>query len=185
MPGTRHSGGRNKKSASLHLLQGTFKATRHNHDDTVAAPRGTPDPRDLKGEAKAEWDRMVARLEASGTLSTVDDAALRRYAKLHAETESIEASNAELRRLSRKLTDEARRLEGAELVAATAHIVQLEKLRARNLQLLRQGAMAIRQWLVELGQTPAARTRVKPVGGTKQATADAKKARYFDGPTSA
>jgi phage terminase small subunit len=146
--------------------------------DVPEAPAGAPDARDLTGEARKEWDRMVARLSAVGTLSTIDDAALRRYAKLHAETESLEAEHTRLARLSSRLTKEARRLEGADLVAAIGEIVALQKLGGRLLPQLRQGAMALRQWLVELGMTPAARGRVK-ASAPAAAADDPKKRRYL------
>lgn len=181
MPGVKgRSGGRNRKPAALHVLHGTFKPSRHAVVE-APAPAGTPAARDLAGEARAEWDRMVVRLEAVGTLSTVDDAALRRYVLLHAQTEGIEAEHARLTRLSAKLMKEARRLEGAELVAAIGEIVALEKLQARLLPQLRQGSMALRQWLVELGMTPSARTRVKAPGAAKAPSVDPKKARYLSG----
>lgn len=180
MPGTMGcSGGRNRKPAGLHVLQGTFQPSRYT-GAAPEAPAGTPDARDLAGEARAEWDRMTARLEAVGTLSTIDDAALRRYAKLHAETESLEAERTRLARLSAKLTREARRLEGADLVTAIGEIVALEKLAARLSPQLRQGSMALRQWLVELGMTPAARGRIK-ASSPAAAAADPKKARYLHG----
>lgn len=181
MPGTRASGGRNRKSRQLHVLQGTFQPARST-GDAPKVPVGTPDARDLTGEARAEWDRMIVRLEAVGTLSTVDDAALRRYVLLHAQTEGIEAEHRRLARLSATLTKEARRLEGVELVTAIGEIVALEKLQARLLPQLRQGSMALRQWLVELGMTPSARTRVK-ASSPAAATMDPKKARYLHGLT--
>jgi hypothetical protein len=46
-------------------------------------------------------------------------------------------------------------------VEAIANIVQLKKIEAKYPSLLRAGHMAIRQYLVELGMTPAARGRVK------------------------
>src|SRR5688572_32510686 len=57
--------GRNKKARHLHVLQGTWKASRHDADTSPELPAGKPEPRDLKGEALAEWDRMVTRLERS------------------------------------------------------------------------------------------------------------------------
>ncbi len=178
MPGTTGcSGGRNRKPAGLHVLQGTFQPSRHA-GDAPEAPAGTPDARDLTGEARAEWNRMIVRLEAVGTLSTVDDAALRRYAKLHADTERLETEHTRLTRLSAKLMKTARPLEGMDLVTAIGEIIAVEKLRARLLPQLRQGSMALRQWLVELGMTPAARGRVK-ASTPAVATVDPKKGKYL------
>jgi phage terminase small subunit len=65
---------------------------------TPDPPRGQPaPPKDLAGEALAEWHRMVARLELSRTLSLVDDAVLYRYCQLHARAERLEAAIAKLK----------------------------------------------------------------------------------------
>src|ERR1035437_8088493 len=127
MPGTKgRSGGRNRKPVKLHVLQGTFQPSRSTSADAPEAPAGTPDARDLTGEARAEWDRMIVRLEAVGTLSTDDDAALRRYVLVHAQTEGIEVEHRRLVRFSATLTKEARRLDGVELVTAIDAIVLIE-----------------------------------------------------------
>jgi phage terminase small subunit len=183
MPATAHSGGRNKKPASLHVLQGTFRGRRHDPGTAPDLPAGIPDPRDLSGEARAEFDRMVKRLTGCGTLTTVDDAALRLYALLHAQVDGIQAEHRRLGALSRRLMKALERLEGRDLVDATRELVQLEKLAARQLQQLRQGSMALRQWLVEFGMTPSARTRVTTTPGTVVAAPDPKKARFLSGLT--
>jgi len=125
---------------------------------------------------------MVSRLEQSKTLTLVDDAALYQYAQLHAETERIITDTLELRRElernrkeSRALRKLAEKLEGRDLVEAIKTIVQLQKvmvdlrvLIAKDTQQLRQGHMALRQYLVEFGMTPAARGRVKLPGEAKK-----------------
>lgn len=168
MAGTKNSGGRNRKSGLAHILQGTFRADRHGEHDTPEPPKGLPvPPKPLNGEAKAEWARMVGRLEQSKTLSLVDDAALYQYVQLFAETEAVKADNVQVRKLSIELKKAIRNLEGQELLGAVGEIVKLQHIIARHSQQLRQGHMAIRQYLVEFGMTPSARTRVKPVGADK------------------
>ena len=57
----------------------------------IEIPKGRPEPpKPLEGDALDEWTRMVERLELTGALSKVDDAAIYRYAKLFAQTEAIE-----------------------------------------------------------------------------------------------
>jgi hypothetical protein len=104
---------------------------------------------------------MIGRLEQSKTLSVVDDAALYQYVELHAETEQIKADNAAVRKLSADLKRHARKLEGSDLLAAISEIVKLQIIIAKHTQQSRQGHLALRQFLLEFGMTPAARTRVK------------------------
>lgn len=171
MPGTSNSGGRNAKSAQIHVVQGTFRKDRHGAAPAPEPPKGTPiPPRPLKGEAQAEWDRMVARLEESKTLSIVDDAALYQYVQLHAETEEIKADNARVRALSAQLKRAIKNLDGMELVEAIDKIVSLQHILAGQVRQLRQGHMALRQYLVEFGMTPTSRSRVKVSGGQKAAS---------------
>lgn len=162
MAGNKNSGGRNKRPASLHILTGTFRPDRHAGDATPEPPVGTPTtPKALSREAKAEWDRMVHRLTTAKTLTIVDDAALYQYCELFAETEQIKIDHVKTRQLSAKLMKAIKDLQGAELVEAVGRIVSLQGILARHSQQLRQGHMAIRQYLVEFGMTPSARTRVK------------------------
>jgi phage terminase small subunit len=187
MPGTASSGGRNKKSARAHALAGTGRKDRGTTAATSAdapdPPKGRPArPSALRGHALAEWTRMVDRLEASQTLATVDDAALYQYVCLFAETEGILTARRENAALVKTLIAAIARFEarlreiaaadrqaesvtvidgGLDLAAAIAQIVQLKKLDTKYTTQLRQGHMALRQYLVEFGMTPAARSRVK------------------------
>jgi phage terminase small subunit len=177
MAGTGNSG-RRRLAPQTHLLRGTFQRSRHGGHEVPEPPRGTPEPPGpLTPVAQAEWQRMITRLEQSGTLSVVDDAALYQYAKLYAETEQIEADQAEVRRLALTLAKPIKKLQGATLVDALQTITALRGLIAKATRDLRQGHMAIRQYLVEFGMTPSARTRVKLP--PRQPTVDPNKARYF------
>lgn len=163
MPGVKgRSGGRNAKSKELHILHGDFRPDRHGDLEFIDPPKGTPPvPKGISGLAKAEWERMVTRLETAGTLSIVDDAAIYQYAQLFAETESIKEDHAQLRKLSRDLKATVKKLDGDELVEAIGKIVILHQLAQKQTTQLRQGHMAIRTYLVEFGMTPSARNRVK------------------------
>lgn len=166
MAGTKNSGGHNKLPASAHVLRGTFRADRHANDATPEPPKGKPTPpMPLTGHAKAEWARMVERLSQNGTLSIVDDAALYQYVRLFDETECVREDYARLRKMSGTVMRLAKKLTGAELVDAIGKVAALEHQMSRQTIRLRQGHMAIRQYLVEFGMTPSARTRVKTLGG--------------------
>lgn len=181
MPGVKgqRSGGHNAKSVAQHKLEGTFDASRHSGISNPEPPKGIPvPPRGLSGEAKAEWDRMIARLEASKTLSSVDDAALYQYVQLFAETEAVKVDHQQLHKMSRDLKRLVKKLDGSELVEAIGKIVVLQQLAQKQSMQLRQGHMAIRQYLVEFGMTPAARGRVKTTTPPK-GTGD-----VYDPPTS-
>lgn len=169
MPGTSRSGGRNKKSRAEHALTGTGRkdrgtATTSSSTAPPDPPKGrAPIPLGLTGHALGEWKRMADRLALNQTGSIVDDAALYQYCTLFAETEAIVVAHrtnvalvVKLQRAIDKLTN------GDQIVEAIGHIVQLKKLETKYSAQLRQGHMALRQYLVELGMTPAARSRVTP-----------------------
>lgn len=104
---------------------------------------------------------MVARLEKSNTLAVVDDAALYQYCLLFAESEQVRADAEGNRKLAAKLHRMTAKLTGNDLVTAIDRIVDLQQLVANSIKTLRGHRMALRQWLVEFGQTPGSRTRVK------------------------
>lgn len=162
MPGTGNSGGRNRLSAQAHVVKGTFRSDRHADAVAPEPPRGRPEPpKALEGEATEEWDRMIARLELSGALSKVDDAALYQYVRLFAETEQASVSREEANASVQILEENIGGLKGPDLVAAFQEIGKMRRLEASYATQIRQGRMAIRQYLVEFGLTPAARSRVK------------------------
>lgn len=181
MAGTSNSGGRNRKPRQIHLVEGTFRPDRHAERQEVELPPGTPTaPTKLTGEALAEWTRMVARLSRTNTLTDVDDAVLYQYVRLWAETEAMASDDTRIRTLSASLMKEARRLDGPELIQAVTEIVKLQFILSKHATQLRQGHMAIRQYLVEFGMTPSARTRVKPNAAPKQKSdAEMKRERFF------
>lgn len=121
----------------------------------------------------AEWQRMVARLDVSKTLSTVDDAALYQYCCLFAETEGIREARVTNARLLVKLETALERLRHDDEIARVAEaIASLQKLNAKHVQQLRLGHAEIRRYLVEFGMTPAARSRVEEIGGAPAAPTD-------------
>lgn len=174
MPGTSRSGGRNRKSLRDHALAGTGRrdrGTKTTKSSTAAAaadpPAGRPrTPSWLAGYALVEWDRMVVRLDAAKVLSKVDDAVLYQYCCLFAETEAIAAARTKNDALIATVTAavaRATRQELGDVARAVKQILPLKKLELKYATQLRQGRMALRQYLVEFGMTPAARSRVKEV----------------------
>ena len=58
------SGGQNAKTVEDHKLGGTFRGHRHAGVINPDPPKGVPQPpKALSGDAAAEWDRMITRLQ--------------------------------------------------------------------------------------------------------------------------
>lgn len=158
----QRTGGRNAVSSQQHVLRGTFQPSRHAGHETPEPPKGRPEPPVvLADEPQAEWDRMIGRLELMGVLSVVDDAVLYQYCRLFAETEAIAVSQAETAASIKIVEENLAGLKKEELVAVFQEITKLRQLEARYTTQVRQGRMALRQYLVEFGLTPSARSRVK------------------------
>ena len=150
MPGTAHSGGRNRKTAAVHRLTKTFRPDRHQHA-LPEPPSGAPTPPDdLTGEALIEWHRMVARLEACRTLTIADDAALYNYCRLHAD--ACRLQNA-LDSLDEPFFEKVS-VDGAG-------VEHFEPKVHPGFAQLRSYRQALRMYLQEFGLTPVARSRVR------------------------
>lgn len=168
----------NTVSPKEHILRGTFRPDRHADHVIQEAPEGTPEqPEPLEGCALREFERMKHRLELCRTLSLIDDAAIYQYAKLWGETEANSERQVEAALSIKRLEENLRDLKGAELVACFQEISKLLQLEFRYINAIRQGRMAIRQYLVEFGMTPASRNRVKLP--PKKDQVDPNKERYF------
>lgn len=164
-------------SPAAHLVRGTFQPSRHAGHDVPESPGGVPEsPKKLSGDAAKEWDRMIGRLQAMGSLSRVDDAALYQYCRLFAETEELFVTKGETAASIDILEENIGDLHDADLVAAFQEITKLRMLEARYGVQIRQGRMSIRQYLVEFGLTPSARSRVKLPAA--KAKVDPNKAKY-------
>lgn len=162
------SGGHNRLSAEAHILRGTFRRDRHGprpeevdlsaKSNLSAKSSVKPTPRKpLKGEAKAEWDRVVAELEDIGQLALIDAGRLFQYVSLFAEVEAISANQVVTEELIKKARKAMNGLDGLELLQAVEQVVKLQQLVVRQTNQLRQGRMALRQYLNDLGLTPVAR----------------------------
>ena len=166
MPGTGNSGGHNAKTLDRLKNGGTYRDDRHSGFKNMRHVPGRPDaPKDLKGEALDAWDNMVSLLEMAGSLAKTDGPAIYQYAKLFAETAVCERRSDKIMKNIDKLIAESNRLDGDGLVEAMRQIANLEKIVAGYNGMVRQGRMALRQYLVEFGMTSSARGRVKLPGG--------------------
>ena len=111
---------------------------------------------------------MMVRLEMCGSLTKVDDATVYQYCQLYDETEKVTAQQSEARAGLAILEENLggsrhgeEKLSAADIVQLFQQIVTLQKLISKCTDQLRQGRMAIRQYLVEFGLTPASRGRIK------------------------
>lgn len=156
------SGGRNAKTVQQHLTQNTFQPVRHAGFTNPDPPKGVPtSPKELAGDALAEWDRMVERLKLTGAISTVDDAAIYQYAQMFSETEALAGARDEVQGAVDRLTESLSDFQGVELLAAYQELTKMLKLVSGYTSQIQRGRMACRVLLVEFGLTPASRGRVK------------------------
>ncbi len=157
-----NAGGNRQKSRKQHELAGTFRKDRHADLRTPEPSSGEPTmPADLSDIGRVEWARMVWAFQDMGTLCQVDAMALEQYCELYAETKDIGRQRAEAEASIAVLEQNIRDVEGPDLVQLFGQIVLLRKLVAKATDQLRQGRMALRQYLVEFGLTPASRGRLK------------------------
>lgn len=104
---------------------------------------------------------MLWAFEDMGMAHKVDAFAIYQYCRLYAETEDVRVQQAEYTASVKLLEENLGDVKGADLVQLFAEIVTLRKLIAKATDQLRQGRMAIRQYLVEFGLTAASRGRIK------------------------
>lgn len=175
MPGTATSGGRGtrSKSRAQHERDGTFRKERHADLKNPEPTTGRPEPpAELDNIAQAEWDRIMWAFEDMGMLHKVDALSVYQHCNLYEEVEDVKQqqreAKASLRVLEENLGD-VHALEAADRIALFTNIVALHKTIAKCTDQLRQGRMAIRQYLVEFGLTPASRSRIKLPVKTDQA----------------
>ena len=72
MAGTGFSGGRNRKSATIHELQGTLRRDRHRGVEPVAPVGAVEKPTGLSRVAGAVWDSLAPVAIRMGTLTPAD-----------------------------------------------------------------------------------------------------------------
>jgi P27 family predicted phage terminase small subunit len=157
-----NAGGNARKSRARHELDGTFRKDRHADLRNPEPSQGQPDrPDGLTQAEQDEWERMMWRLSDMRTLYKVDMAAVYQYCRLYGETERVAEQQAEAKASVEILEANIGDVTGSDLVQVFGQIVILRKLIAKATDQLRQGRMAIRQYLGEFGLTPASRGRIK------------------------
>lgn len=171
MPGTANSGGRNAKSRHLHVLAGTARKHRHADRTDPEPPKGLPvPPKPLDGDALEAWNRMTDTLGLLGVMSPTHADAIYQFARLFAETELLVIEKEEAQSAVQTLRDSQGDVEKSDLLPFFVELGKMMKLAAGYDSKIRSSRMALRQYLVEFGLTPAAVSRVNaPTGRTQDA----------------
>jgi phage terminase small subunit len=158
----RNAGANAQKSRAQHELAGTYRKDRHGDLKSPEAPTGTPNmPASLTETEQEAWVDLMVDLEAQGSVTKTDGKVAYQYVKLFCETEDVAQQRAEANAGLRVLEDNLSDVTPEDKVALFSQIVALHKTVSKCTDQLRQGRMAIRQYLVELGLTPASRGRIK------------------------
>jgi P27 family predicted phage terminase small subunit len=132
--------GRKRKPTAIRRLEGNRGKRAWNHAEPVP-PEGLPTcPAHLSDAAVAEWDRLATSLHEMGVLTVVDRAALAAYCQAYGRW--VEA-------------EERLRETPALFKTPSGYVQQSPWLGIANKQLELMG-----RYMVELGLTPAARSRI-------------------------
>ena len=158
----RNAGSNASKSRAQHELAGTFRKDRHADLKNPEPTPGRPEPpAALDSLGQVTWERMMWAFEDMGMLHKVDAEAVYAYCQLWSETEHVSEQQAEARAGLRVLEENLSDIQAEDKVALFTQIVMLHKTVSKCTDQLRQGRMAIRQYLVEFGLTPSSRGRIK------------------------
>lgn len=104
---------------------------------------------------------MLWAFEDMGMLHKVDVVALEQYCRLYAETQRVSVREEHLEASIDRLEENIGDFKGEDFLKLAQEITQQQKLVSKCTDQLRAGRMAIRQYLVEFGLTPASRGRIK------------------------
>jgi P27 family predicted phage terminase small subunit len=119
-------------------------------------------PEHLSPDARVAWGRFAAILDRSGVLTEADAAALEQVAETYAEIVALRQDIA---------------VNGRFQVVETKAGGEMERMRPAYSALM-DADRRLKAWLVEFGQTPAARSKVKSNGG-EDAEKEDPAARFF------
>lgn len=160
----QRSGGHNAKPIDQLQREGTFDPSRHAGIENPLPVPGRPKPPAKLGKVgRKQWRRMLELLEENRTLSQELAASLFEYCRLFEEQEAVVAARNDRRVSIERIEESLKELKGESLVEAISCLTKLEQLNAKDATQIRQFALAMRQYLVEFGFTPASRGRVKMV----------------------
>jgi P27 family predicted phage terminase small subunit len=144
--------GRKPKPNHLHLVQGTGRADRHSLENAPQPPcEILQPPLHLAPGTRAVWERLAPVMARMGILTTADSMALERLCCCYAD----------IRRLATILE-----MEGATYETKSVSGVPMTRPRPEASQMA-DADRRLKNYLVEFGLTPAARTRVNVAPGGK------------------
>ena len=151
--------GRPPKPTPILKMAGTFRADRRPNQEPHKIDQTVPMPSHLKGMAKREWNRIVPLMQAAGTYSACDRAAIAAYCLSYGRWYNAEQEIA------------SKGSRGEISTTSNGNEIQNPWLAIAN-----RAAADMHRWSVELGLTPSARTRVdtRKAGGL-----NADEARFF------
>lgn len=177
MPGTAASGGRRTAAKSRAELEraGTFRKDRHGDLRNPEPTSGQPEvPAELDEVGQKAWDWLLWAFEDMGMLAKVDAHTMFAYCQVWSKTLMVDQRQVEMLdgvRILRENVPDVRKDDPQGLIQLYQEIVTLEKLISKCTDQSRAGWMAIRQYLVEFGLTPASRGRIKLPAKTEEADA--------------
>lgn len=132
--------GRRPKPAEMHTMAGTWRPDRHA-PPAIGAQRAPEAvlPRHLSGDAREFWTRHAVRLRAAGLLDVDSAPAFERLCQVWAEVRGYDAY----------LAEHGTTYETGSMVRTRPQVA-----------LRSEADKRLRQYLIEFGLTPAARTKV-------------------------
>ncbi len=146
--------GRKPKPSGLKLVTGTDRADRRNPEEPKPQPACPDPPGHLKGEARAEWDRVCVQLVTLGILSQIDRAALAAYCQAYGRW--IQAETA----LDR-MADRDAVTQGLMIKTQGGNAIQNPLVGTAN-----KAMSDMIRYAAEFGMTPSARSRIRAEGAT-------------------
>jgi P27 family predicted phage terminase small subunit len=154
--------GRRPKPTHLKLIAGNPGKRPLNAAEPKPARVIPSPPEHLSPDARVAWGRFAAILDRSGVLTEADAAALEQVAETYAEIVALRQDIA---------------ANGRFQVVETKAGGEMERMRPAYSALM-DADRRLKGWLVEFGQTPAARSKVKSNGG-EDAEKEDPAARFF------
>lgn len=150
----------NRVPTRLKIMRGTAKSDRvntHEAKPTIIAPRCPPE---IQGEARKEWKRMAPRLVQLGLLSEIDGGVFASYCLAWERLVEAQA----------KLREEGLMLRGQRNAPILNPL----------LAVVESSGSQLRRFAIELGLSPASRSKVQAVvvAPTSTAASDAE-AKFF------
>jgi len=153
--------GRRPKPTHLKLIAGNPGKRPLNAAEPKPARVIPSPPEHLSPDARVAWGRFAAILDRSGVLTEADAAALEQVAETYAEIVALRQDIA---------------ANGRFQVVETKAGGEMERMRPAYSALM-DADRRLKAWLVEFGQTPAARSKVKSNG--EDAEKEDPAARFF------